>query len=157
LSSEIVQESMWLSEVLLCSFLPKLQQACQTCSANSCQILYTLNIELCTFPTVLFIDLSFPSIPLDPSFDMGSVWYTLRGIIYHSSNHFTCRFISSQGQWWYHDSMTCGYYWIPDPTVLDHCDLVFAGPSKLKQWWQFMSDNRNTWNESIYYLSESTS
>ena len=32
--------------------------------------------------------------------------YTLRGIIYHGSNHFTCRYLDEQGRSWTIDGLT---------------------------------------------------
>ncbi|KAF8878573.1 hypothetical protein BD779DRAFT_1447632 [Infundibulicybe gibba] len=39
----------------------------------------------------------------------GRVWtYSLRGIIYHGTDHFTARVITSSGAVWYHDGMLTG-------------------------------------------------
>jgi hypothetical protein len=34
--------------------------------------------------------------------------YTLRGLAYHGSNHFTCRLVDPQGRIWYNDGATTG-------------------------------------------------
>jgi hypothetical protein len=51
--------------------------------------------------------------------------YCLRGVIYHGSNHFTTRFISSAGLVWFHDGIATGrsmeYEGMLDDVVLTQC------------------------------------
>ncbi|XP_006461605.1 hypothetical protein AGABI2DRAFT_71249 [Agaricus bisporus var. bisporus H97] len=108
LCSETNRDAVWISQMLLCSHLPDFDIFCDECLVNGHGRRYTLNVEITNFPPVLFIDTSSPKIQLDLSFDIGPVVYVLRGIVYHGNNHFTSRFLSAQGKWWYHDGIACG-------------------------------------------------
>ncbi|KAF8887192.1 hypothetical protein BD779DRAFT_1441193, partial [Infundibulicybe gibba] len=83
-----------------------------TAICQICDIPLSRRFRYIDAPCILAFDISGVAVP--PAINMtinvaGRVWtYSLRGIIYHGSGHFTARVITSSGTMWYHDGIVTG-------------------------------------------------
>ena len=77
---------------------------CQSPRARYLKLLYPLPVIIFEFPSGDTILNNIITIPINNEHHE----YSLKGVIYHGSNHFTSRIISPDNVVWYHDGMTTG-------------------------------------------------
>ncbi len=97
----------------------------------SCRTVSPVSTTLAVPPPLIFFDtanvLAFrvtPSISLLVAGIMHT--WTLRGVIYHGFNHFTARYIGTDGSVWYHDGASTGQHCIREGDRIDQFDIRSA-------------------------------
>ncbi|KAI9063184.1 hypothetical protein FKP32DRAFT_1572229 [Trametes sanguinea] len=60
--------------------------------------------------------------------------WTLCGVIYHGFQHFTCRFIASDGTVWYHDGVTTAQYCVKEANAIREVDLISTRGCRATQY-----------------------
>jgi hypothetical protein len=97
----------WLKD-LMC----KTRSRCPVCSLSGLRVRMEMVTRIVKKPSLLILSIEGGRFAYNTSliFDFNGhmVVLRLRGIIYGGNAHFTCRFIDSSGQVWYHDGMVTG-------------------------------------------------
>ncbi|KAI0354570.1 hypothetical protein OH77DRAFT_1456690 [Trametes cingulata] len=91
---------------------------------SSCRSPTTVSTVLSRPPPIVVLEVSYvENLSCDDEFVIAvgarSYRWHLRGVIYHGSNHFTCRYLSSEGNVWYHDGASTGQNCIRESVSAD--------------------------------------
>ena len=104
-----------------------LETTCQSC--RICTARCHMEQHFVSTPPLLFIEFA-NNVPSTINTTMiaetmpGCPTYSLKGVIYFGSSHYTCRFISSNGVVYFHDGMTLGRHMLTDSENLASMNLT---------------------------------
>ncbi|KAJ6522930.1 hypothetical protein DFH09DRAFT_938153 [Mycena vulgaris] len=94
---------------------------CPACRLNNVRSKMFMIPKLTDVPGIMLIDINHDRLSFSDQlgFDSAGVMVklNLRGIIYGGQNHFTCRFIDSNGTVWFHDGISTGRTCIRDASL----------------------------------------
>ncbi|KAJ6581753.1 hypothetical protein B0H19DRAFT_1018731 [Mycena capillaripes] len=114
--------SDWLKETLT-----KGRNRCPHCTINLRRKL-TMEPTITRVPSIMIIYIEHPHLAFDRviQFDQAGVMVRLqiRGIIYGGGGHFTCRYIASSGDVWYHDGISTGRTCLPQGNLSTFANLL---------------------------------
>ena len=104
-------------------------QSITTSQCSSCLVQLVRQYRFACSPPMLAFDVSGDTVTgiehdLNVSVNGKVCRYQLRGVVYHNTNHFTARIITSAGHVWFHDGVATGSSMVDEGPVLTFGDLT---------------------------------
>ncbi|KAJ7027195.1 hypothetical protein C8F04DRAFT_965550 [Mycena alexandri] len=115
---EGVEMSTWMH-----NYMTQGKQHCPSCRMTGVRQRLAMSSEVRDVPGIMLFDLTHDKLLFsdDLTFEVRNqqINMKLRGIIYGGQNHFTCRYIQSDGSMWFHDGITTGSTCLRETKVQD--------------------------------------